>query len=247
MQKKPNLNQSFSKPIVLIPAWNEQNNISQTISELKKTGLNFKILLVNDGSTDKTIETAEKQFRESGFSKEDYEIISHPKNMGKTAAFFTGLKRALQLNPVALITIDADMEKVPRTSLEEMLNPVIQATKERKVKMVVAKVKEGHLNMDVDYSGIRAFSSGALSLLRQSNVKRFPQGYGLELFLQQLFKTHSPTSYLVQNHPEILQKNQRLFLEEERVLTERGKRQEKELMKIVNQRNKIQRRLRPRK
>ena len=40
------------KVLVVVPAWNEQASIAKVISELKTRG--FDVLVVDDGSTDKT-------------------------------------------------------------------------------------------------------------------------------------------------------------------------------------------------
>jgi glycosyltransferase involved in cell wall biosynthesis len=49
---------------VIIPAFNEENRISKTLSEanryLSKIKYSYEILVVNDGSTDKTVELVSK-------------------------------------------------------------------------------------------------------------------------------------------------------------------------------------------
>ena len=49
---------------VIIPAKNEQDNILRTIEEIRRAfdrhGFSFEIIVVNDGSTDKTAETVEQ-------------------------------------------------------------------------------------------------------------------------------------------------------------------------------------------
>ena len=46
---------------VIIPSYNEEQDIGECLESLKKQSFkDFEIILVDDGSTDKTIEIAEK-------------------------------------------------------------------------------------------------------------------------------------------------------------------------------------------
>ncbi|MFK7767652.1 MAG: glycosyltransferase family 2 protein [Mariniblastus sp.] len=80
--------QAFS---LIIPVYNEEDAIDQTIQELKKTfaDLNtpFEILVVNDGSSDGTAEKLEKW-------KNDVSIIHHESNTGYGASLKTGIRHA---------------------------------------------------------------------------------------------------------------------------------------------------------
>ncbi len=83
---------------VIIPAYNEASKITSVISDLRQN--NFKnILVVDDGSTDKTAKIAQK----AGAT-----IIKHLKNCGVGAATKTGFAWGLQNNFDFLGTIDAD-------------------------------------------------------------------------------------------------------------------------------------------
>ena len=50
--------------VVTIPAYNEERTIGRVIEDIKKAmyenNYNYKILVVNDGSRDKTVEIAQK-------------------------------------------------------------------------------------------------------------------------------------------------------------------------------------------
>jgi glycosyltransferase involved in cell wall biosynthesis len=72
------------------PAYNEQNNIEKTVTKankiLKKITKNYEILIIDDGSTDKTKEIAEKLSRQNKKIK----LISHKKNKGYGASLISG-------------------------------------------------------------------------------------------------------------------------------------------------------------
>jgi glycosyltransferase involved in cell wall biosynthesis len=71
--------QAFGKPAIIIPAFNEEECIGRTIELVKATGIDARIIVVNDGSKDRT----------AGIAREkEVEVISLPKNFGKANAFF---------------------------------------------------------------------------------------------------------------------------------------------------------------
>lgn len=90
----------------LAPAYNEQENLIELADSISKSTKDYKLIIVNDGSTDKTFQTAEKL-------KTKYPIITlgYQKNKGPGYAFKFGidyfLKKTAKSNDV-LITIEAD-------------------------------------------------------------------------------------------------------------------------------------------
>lgn len=110
--------------LVIIPAHNEEKNIGFILKELKK---NFKnILVIDDGSNDKTKEIAENQ----GVS-----VISHQFCKGKGEALKTGFKYALKNNFPAVITMDGDGQHLP----EEAIKFVEEYRKNREIGILIGK------------------------------------------------------------------------------------------------------------
>lgn len=101
------------KVIITIPAYNEEKTLGNVIGNIKqvmdKTKYNYKILIVDDGSKDKTKGIAQ----EAGAL-----VISHPKNFGLAETFKTEMKNALELKPDVIVHTDADgqylAEDIPR-------------------------------------------------------------------------------------------------------------------------------------
>jgi glycosyltransferase involved in cell wall biosynthesis len=65
----------------------------------------YRILVVDDGSKDKTAETARK---------ENAMVFSHPINSGLAETFRTEMKEALKLKPEIIVHIDADEQYDPK-------------------------------------------------------------------------------------------------------------------------------------
>jgi glycosyltransferase involved in cell wall biosynthesis len=106
---------------VVIPLYNKENYVEKTLkSVLEQHFKNFELLIVNDCSTDKSLERVKE------FTDPRIKIIQHPKNKGLSASRNTGIKNA-SADYVAFI--DADDLWKP-TFLEKM-NALIDAYKDQ--------------------------------------------------------------------------------------------------------------------
>ena len=91
------------KLIVQIPCFNEEATLAATVRELPRQidGLErVEILVVDDGSTDRTVEVA----RTAGVDH----IVRHRRNRGLAQAFRTGLDASLALGADIVVNTDAD-------------------------------------------------------------------------------------------------------------------------------------------
>lgn len=112
---------------IIIPAYNEEKTVGQVIETLEKLSLaqlEKEIIVVNDGSYDKTPEIVKKY----ADKMKSLVFVSHPKNMGKGAAVQTGIKNAT--GDILLIQ-DADLEYSP-SDIPKLLEPILSG----KVKVV---------------------------------------------------------------------------------------------------------------
>lgn len=89
MAKPFKLDESLS---VVIPAYKEEGNlpnlIRETVREARKVSKNFEIIIVNDGSPDKTGEVANKLAK----TYKEVRVIHHKKNQGLALAWRTGVQ-----------------------------------------------------------------------------------------------------------------------------------------------------------
>jgi dolichol-phosphate mannosyltransferase len=103
---------------IVIPAWNEEAVISDTILAVEKffRKKNFELLIVNDGSSDRTAEIVKSLQKRYG----NLRLISHKKNMGMGAAISTGFANA---KGKVVINMDADLTH-PLSKVPKMLSEV---------------------------------------------------------------------------------------------------------------------------
>ena len=91
------------KLIIQIPCLNEELTLPETLKDLPKSlnGIdNIEILVINDGSTDRTVEVAE----EHGV----HHVLSLTNNKGLAKAFIYGINHALHLGADIIVNTDAD-------------------------------------------------------------------------------------------------------------------------------------------
>lgn len=97
------------KTLVIIPTYNERENISLVIEEVKKYLPSTDILVIDDNSPDRTYEIVEE------ISKNDSSIhlIKREKKLGLGSAYVIGFKYAIENNYDVVFQMDADFSHQP--------------------------------------------------------------------------------------------------------------------------------------
>lgn len=85
--------------IAVIPAYNEEDNITSTIEDLNRNAPYVDYIVVNDGSKDRTLEICQEQ---------GYNYLNLPVNLGLAGAFQTGMRYAFDNGYDYAIQFDAD-------------------------------------------------------------------------------------------------------------------------------------------
>jgi glycosyltransferase involved in cell wall biosynthesis len=99
--------------VIVIPAYNEAESLGQVIPEIikyiSKIDSKFRIIIIDDGSTDDTVITI------SALAKKHPQIVgeSMPRNLGKAAALKRGFTLADDLGGQIIIMMDADGQDDP--------------------------------------------------------------------------------------------------------------------------------------
>jgi glycosyltransferase involved in cell wall biosynthesis len=92
------------RPLIVVPAWNEQQTVGDTVREIRAATPDLPVLVVSDGSTDRTAEVA----REAGAL-----VLELPFNLGVGGAMRAGFRYAVRHGYTAAVQVDADGQHDP--------------------------------------------------------------------------------------------------------------------------------------
>ncbi|MEM4282377.1 MAG: glycosyltransferase family 2 protein [Candidatus Woesearchaeota archaeon] len=101
------------KIFIIIPAFNEEKIIRKVLTDLKSHGYK-NLIVINDGSTDRTAEIA----KEAGAI-----VLEHVVNRGQGAALRTGIDFALAHGADIIVTFDADGQHDP-SDIPSLIAPI---------------------------------------------------------------------------------------------------------------------------
>ena len=182
---QPEVAQKKSEILVVVPAYNEEENIGRVIADLKTLDFNPDILVINDGSRDRTYQAA-KATRQAL-------VVNLPNNLGIGGAVQTGFKWADRNGYLVAVQFDGDGQHIAAEitklldALDDGTNMVIgsrfikkhsgyRSTFTRrlgiKVFMAVNSLLIGQTVTD-NTSGFRAYDRKAIEFL----VRNYPVDY----------------------------------------------------------------------
>ena len=163
------------KSAVIIPAYNEEKTIGSIIAAVKEVPFIEEIIVVSDGSVDRTAEVA----RENGVR-----VIALRENQGKGGAMMVGLNST---DADVLLFLDADLIGLKPGHIVDLLLPVMEGRAE----MTVGIFEHGRLATDLAQflapylSGQRAVKKDLFKHLSNLEVTRF----GIEVALTRFAKS----------------------------------------------------------
>lgn len=207
------------KLVVQIPCLNEESTLALVINSIPKkiNGIDeIIILVINDGSTDKTVEVA-KNLGVTNF-------VHHVRNQGLGRSFHDGVNRALELGADIVVNTDGD-NQYPQARIGDLVAPIIDGKADiviadrqthqiehfSKFKKLLQKIGSSVVNLAAGtdlpdaVSGFRAYSRE--SLMRLNTVTRF--SYCTETIIQAGNKGLAISSIAIDTNP-VLRKS-RLF------------------------------------
>jgi glycosyltransferase involved in cell wall biosynthesis len=207
------------KLVVQIPCLNEEATLSLVLGSIPKEidGIDtIETLIIDDGSTDKTIEEA----RKLGVTR----IVHHARNMGLAQSFRDGVNTALRMGADIVVNTDGD-NQYPQADIGSLVRPIIEGKADIVIAdRQVARIKEfGWLksllqrlgsrvvnlaagtNIPDAASGFRAYSRE--SIIKLNIVTRF--SYCMETIIQAGNKRMAIVSVVVTTNPKT--RESRLF------------------------------------
>ena len=111
------------KLIIQIPAWNEEEHLPETLAALPSSidGIDeIEVLVVDDGSTDRTAEVA----RDAGA-----EVVRMPVHRGLAVAFSAGLRNAVERGADIIVNTDAD-NQYDASDIPALVQPILDGSAE---------------------------------------------------------------------------------------------------------------------
>lgn len=160
------------KVTVIIPAFNEEKHIGNVLSVLKSVEIINEIIVVNDGSLDRTSDVA-RSF--------EVKVIDCETNGGKGAAMQAGIAGT---DADVIAFIDADLVGIKREHIENLIHPLLR---EDDIHMTVGRFTSGRITTDLAQAMV-PFISGQRAMKREF-LTGLPDlsktGYGVEVVITQ--------------------------------------------------------------
>jgi glycosyltransferase involved in cell wall biosynthesis len=164
----------------IIPAYNEAGRIGAVLDAARNHPMINEVILIDDGSTDRTKETIEQKLGEK------VKLISFEKNMGKSFAVAAGIEKAV--NDIIFL-LDGDLMGLTEKDISNIIHPILSGEADmsislRKNSLLIYKL------FKLDYvSGERVFQK-SLIMEHLAEIRRLP-GFGLESFINELIIKNS--------------------------------------------------------
>lgn len=97
------------RTIIIIPTYNERENIGPFIDIIRKTNPEVDLLIVDDNSPDKTAEVVKQRMS----TDQKVHLLSRPGKQGLGRAYLAGFKWAIENGFTAMVQMDADFSHRP--------------------------------------------------------------------------------------------------------------------------------------
>ena len=170
---------------IIIPAYNEENKIKDTLESIKDIKEIDEIIVVDDGSSDKTSEVAKS------VKSDKINVITQNQNRGKGYALNNGLKEAMKKADI-IGFLDGDLGNTA-SEVEKLITPIINNECDVTIEKFPPAKKKGGLGfvknlakesvkemtgveLTSTLSGQRIFKKEVLEIFDE-----IPFGYGVEV------------------------------------------------------------------
>jgi glycosyltransferase involved in cell wall biosynthesis len=131
--------------VALVPAFNEEANVGSVVDEIRRVAPTFDIVVVDDGSYDRTAEVA----REHGAT-----VVRLPFNLGIGGAVQTGFRYAFEQGYDLAVRLDGDGQHDP-SQLDRIVKPVVTGEADIAVGSRFAEAGAGYRSSRSRRVGIR--------------------------------------------------------------------------------------------
>ncbi|BER92001.1 glycosyltransferase family 2 protein [Atrimonas thermophila] len=153
----------MSKVTAIIAAYNEEKTIGPILDVLRNSPYVEQVVVVSDGSTDRTVEVA----RNKGA-----EVVELSSNIGKGGALYRGLE---YIRTDVVLLLDADLVGLQEFHVKDLVEPVLK----EEADITIGVFEKGRLATDFAQkiapflSGQRAIRADLLQNISDMEVSRF--------------------------------------------------------------------------
>jgi glycosyltransferase involved in cell wall biosynthesis len=183
-RERPGARPTLARRVAILPARNEQESVAGVIAEIRAVDRDFEIVVVDDGSTDRTAEEAELA---------GAKVLRLPYNLGIGGAVQTGFQYARERDFDIAVQVDADGQHDPR-EIGRLLEPILAGQADL---VVGTRFVEGggYRGTRVRRIGIHLFAA-IVSLLVRQRVSDTTSGFrAVNRKAIRLFATQYPHDY----------------------------------------------------
>jgi glycosyltransferase involved in cell wall biosynthesis len=169
--------------LAIVPAWNEQDAVGQTIKDLRNTRPDLDILVVDDGSGDRTAAVA----HEAGAI-----VCQLPFNLGVGGAMRTGYRYAVRHGYDVAVQVDADGQHDPA-----FLDKLIAGLDDADVVIGARFAGEGDYQVGLLRGLAMRLLAGTLTRLTKARLTDVTSGFrAANRQAMRVFAVHYPAEYL---------------------------------------------------
>jgi len=170
----------MTKVTAIICAYNEVKTVSRVVCDISKNKLITEIIVINDGSKDKT-----KDVLQNLLSIIDFRFINLKQNEGKGFAMAKGLSYA---SGDVIMFFDADLENIKQEHLNELITPLLKGECHMVLGQPTNTLIKPEVNPFKAFAGQRAvFKKDILPILSQMSTSKF----GVETLINMHYKANS--------------------------------------------------------
>ena len=181
--------------IILIPSFNELNNLKKFIKEIHKR---YKVLIIDDCSSDNT---------STWLKKNKINFIKNKKNIGYEQSLIKGLKILSKIKKVEkIITMDEDgqhkikhIKKFINVSNNKNPDLIIGSRKKKNrfIESIISKIFQIKYSLEDPLSGFKLYKREKLKKVRFDNFKNF---FLVDLVLEFIKKKHKVISINIETN-----------------------------------------------
>ena len=185
----------YDSLIILIPSFNELNNLKKFIKEIHKR---YKVLIIDDCSSDNT---------STWLKKNKINFIKNKKNIGYEQSLIKGLKILSKVKKVEkIITMDADgqhkikhIKKFIKVSNNKNPDLIIGSRKKKNrfIESIISKIFQMKYSLEDPLSGFKLYKKEKLKKMKFDNFKKF---FLVDLVLEFIKKKHKVISINIETN-----------------------------------------------